>query len=167
MSQENVEIVRRALDAWNAGDMDEVRAAYDADVILRTPEGWPEPGPYVGREAVMCQFEQNRQTWTLKDGSYGDVFEPITDFLPVADRVIVRMIWHGAGPGADAKIEFTHVFTMRKGRVFHQEFFWSHDDAPKPPGCRSRREVALRTKAAKPLCMESGQMTWASTRAVG
>ena len=58
MSQENVEIVRAAFEAWNAGDMDALRELYDPDVIVRTPEGWPEPGPFVGREAVMRQFEQ-------------------------------------------------------------------------------------------------------------
>ena len=57
MSQENVEIVRAAFEAWNAGDMDAFRDVYDPDAILRIPEGWPEPGPYVVREAVMRELE--------------------------------------------------------------------------------------------------------------
>ena len=48
MSQENVEIVRRGFEAWNAGDMDALRELYDPGIIWRRPEGWPEPGPYVG-----------------------------------------------------------------------------------------------------------------------
>ncbi len=48
MSQENVEIVRRAFEAWNAWDMGAFRELYDAEVILRTPKGWPEPGPFAG-----------------------------------------------------------------------------------------------------------------------
>ena len=52
MSQENVEIVRRLYEAWNAGDMDALRESYNPGIILRTLEGWPEPGPFVGREAV-------------------------------------------------------------------------------------------------------------------
>jgi ketosteroid isomerase-like protein len=58
MSQENVEIVRASFEAWNAGDMDAFRELYDPDVILRMDANWPEPGPYVGREAVMREFEQ-------------------------------------------------------------------------------------------------------------
>ena len=42
MSQENVEIVRAGLEAWNAGDMDAVRNACDPEIIMRGPEGWPE-----------------------------------------------------------------------------------------------------------------------------
>jgi len=57
-----VEIVRAGLEAWNAGDMDALRETYDPGTIFRTPEGWPEPGPYVGREAVMRQLEQLRET---------------------------------------------------------------------------------------------------------
>jgi hypothetical protein len=43
--------------------MDAYREAYDPDVIMRSPDGWPEPGPFVGRKAVMRQFEQLRETW--------------------------------------------------------------------------------------------------------
>ena len=63
MSQENVEIVKATFDAWNAGDMEAVRELYDSDVYMRPPQGWPEPGPFVGREAVIRQFEQNRETF--------------------------------------------------------------------------------------------------------
>ena len=63
MSQENVEVVRATFEAWNAGDMDAFRELHDPDVIMRTAGGWPEPGPFVGREAVMRQFEQLRETW--------------------------------------------------------------------------------------------------------
>jgi triphosphoribosyl-dephospho-CoA synthetase len=34
MSQENVEIVRAAFEAWNAGNMDAVRELHDPDVIV-------------------------------------------------------------------------------------------------------------------------------------
>jgi ketosteroid isomerase-like protein len=63
MSQENVEIAKAFFEAWNAGDMDAIREAYDPEVIFRTDEGWPEPGPFVGVEAVMRWLRQMRETW--------------------------------------------------------------------------------------------------------
>jgi ketosteroid isomerase-like protein len=63
MSHENVEIVRAAFEAWNAGDMDGFFGTYDPDVMWRTAEGWPEQGPFVGREAVMRFVGQLRDTW--------------------------------------------------------------------------------------------------------
>ena len=35
MSQENVEVIRRAFEAWNAGDMDTFRELCDPGVIWR------------------------------------------------------------------------------------------------------------------------------------
>jgi hypothetical protein len=54
MSQENVEVVQAALAAWNAGEMDALRELYDPGAIVRAPEGWPEPGPFVGRGTRSC-----------------------------------------------------------------------------------------------------------------
>jgi ketosteroid isomerase-like protein len=85
MSQENVEIVRRGFEDWNTGAMDAIRELYDPSIIWRAPEGWPEPGPYVGREAVMRQLEQLRETWDA------DSFELIS-LTDVGDRVAVRFI---------------------------------------------------------------------------
>jgi hypothetical protein len=42
--------------------MEALRELYHADAILRMPDGWPEPGPYVGREAVLRQLQQMRET---------------------------------------------------------------------------------------------------------
>jgi ketosteroid isomerase-like protein len=123
MSQENVEIAKAAFEAWNAGDMDAFRELLAPDVVMRLPEGWPEPGPYAGREAVMRQVEQQRETWDA------DAFELITDFIGAADRVVVRFIWRGAGHGPELNLEATGVYTVRKGKVLAIEHFWDHAEA--------------------------------------
>src|SRR2546422_5882100 len=111
MSQKNVDVVRAGVVAWNAGDMDALRELYDPDIVLRMPEGWPEPGPYVGREAVMRQWEQQRETWDA------DAVVPISDFIDAADRVVVRYSWRGAGHGPEADLKLTTVNTVRKGKI--------------------------------------------------
>ena len=128
MSQENVEVVRAAYDAWNAGDMDAFRELYDPEIIVRPPERWPEPGPFVGRDAVMRQFERLRETWDA------DALEPISDFIDAGDRVVVRVILHGAGFGPEMNLECTIVYTVRERRVFYIEYFWNHDDALEATG---------------------------------
>ena len=123
MSQENVEVVKAFFDAWNAGDMDALRETYDPDIIVRMPEGWPEPGPYVGRDAVMRQWEQQRETWEA------DALELISDFIDAGDRVAVRVIWRGTGRGPESNIELTTVQTVRKGRTLAIDHFWDHAEA--------------------------------------
>jgi ketosteroid isomerase-like protein len=123
MSQENVEVVRASFEAWNAGNMEALRKLHDPKVTMRMPEGWPEPGPFVGQDAVMRQWEQMRDTWDADD------FELISDFIDVGDRVAVRFIWRGAGHGPGANIEATGVFTVRSGRLFRMKHFWDHAEA--------------------------------------
>ena len=129
MSQENVKVLQAVFAAWNARDMNSVGERYDPEVIMRTPEGWPEPGPYVGSESVLRQLEQNRETF-----DYNDRLDPITDFLQAGDRVVVRFIWRGAGTGPDSNVEVTTIVTVRKGRIFAQEFFWDHAEALEAAG---------------------------------
>ena len=128
MSQENVEIVRAFIAAWNAGNMDAIREMYDPNVMMRFAEGWPEPGPFVGRNEVMRQLEQMRETWDA------DAIELTGDFIHAGDRVAVRQVWRGAGHGPEAMIAATGVTTHRKGRITAVEFFWDHAEALKAVG---------------------------------
>jgi ketosteroid isomerase-like protein len=128
MSRENVEVVRRAFDAWNAEDADAFRELYDPDVVVRTVPDWPEPGPYLGREAAMRFHEQLRDTWDV------NALMPVGDFLDAGDRIAVRYVWSGAGHGPEMNMELTLVFTLREGRILYQEFFWDHDEALQAAG---------------------------------
>ena len=123
MSQENVEIMRATFEAWNAGNMDALRELYDPDVILRMPKDFPEAGPFVGREAVLRHWEQQREAFDA------DIVEPISDFIDTADHVLVRLVWRGTGHGPESNMEVTQVITVRKGRVFLLEHFWNHAEA--------------------------------------
>ena len=123
MSQENVEIVKAAFEAWNAGDMDAFRELLHPDVTLWLMEDFPEPGPHVGLEAVMRQWKQQREAFDA------DTADPISDFIDIADHVLVRFVWRGRGLGPDSDMEVTQVITVRKGKVFLLEHFWDHAEA--------------------------------------
>jgi ketosteroid isomerase-like protein len=128
MSQENVEIIKAGIDAWNAGDMDRFRDMYDPNVVLHTVPDWPEPGPYVGRDAVMRLFNQVGETWE------SDAVEPLGELIEVADHVLVRHTYRGGGRGADWNIQQTIIFTLRKGRIIIQEYFWDQAETLKAVG---------------------------------
>ena len=123
MSQENVEIVKATLEAWNTGDMEALRELYDPNAIVRMPDDWPEPGPFMGRDAVMRQVKQLRDTWDA------DTLELISDFIDVGDRVAVRYVWRAAGRGPESNIRSTHVLTVRKGKIVGVEVIWDHAEA--------------------------------------
>jgi ketosteroid isomerase-like protein len=123
VSQENVEVVRRAAEAYTAGDVDAWGEILAPNAILLPVEGWPEPGPFAGQEAVVRQFQLQREAWDA------DALELISDFIDAADRVVVRVIWRGRGHGPESSFEVTGVFTVRKGRILIIEFFWDHAEA--------------------------------------
>jgi ketosteroid isomerase-like protein len=122
MSQQDVEVMRAVFAAWNAGDMDAFRELHDPDVIGRMPEGWPEPS-FVGREALMRQFEQLRETFDATS------VRPISDFIDAGDRVVVRVAYHGEGHGPEMNFEMTQVITVRNGKILYREYFWDHAEA--------------------------------------
>jgi ketosteroid isomerase-like protein len=128
MSQENVKIVRASFEAWNAGDMDALRELYASDVVLQPADGWHEPRPYVGRDAVMQLVARVRETWDSYDAA-----EPIS-FVDAGDRVVMRYIWRGRGHGPVMNLEQTVVYTLRKSTVVHQEYFWDHSAALEAAG---------------------------------
>jgi ketosteroid isomerase-like protein len=128
MSKQNVEIVRNMLAAFNAEDVDAFRAVFDRHVIMRMAEGWPEPGPFMGREAVMREIDQLRDTWDA------DALRPIGDFVDHGDRVLVRLIWRGVGRGPQSDMEFSGVYTLRNGSVIAIDQFWDHSEALKAVG---------------------------------
>lgn len=128
MSEENVEVLRAATQAWNAADMDAFRELHDPDVILRPDKEWPEPGPYMGREAVMRFYERVRETWDA------DTLEEVGDFPHAADRVVGRWVWHGQGHGPESKMELTAIYTVRNGKVREVEFFFDHAEALEAAG---------------------------------
>jgi uncharacterized protein len=128
MSEENVKVIRRGIEAWNAGDMERLRELYDPDAIARAPPGWPEPGPFVGRDAVIQQFRQ------VRDAFDNDSLEFVSDFLDAGDRVLVRVAWKGAGHGPAMDMEWTIVYTVRRGLIFGLEYFWDHSEALEAAG---------------------------------
>jgi ketosteroid isomerase-like protein len=101
VSHENVEIVRAGFEAWNAGDMDAYRELLHPEVTMRAPPRWPEPGPFVGRDAVLRQCIRLRDAWD------SDTAKPTADFIDLGDRVVTRMIFHSQGQGPEMNMEIS------------------------------------------------------------
>jgi hypothetical protein len=55
MSQENVEVVRGQFEAWNAGNLDQWAEAWDREVVVVAPEGWPDGKVNRGLDACRRQ----------------------------------------------------------------------------------------------------------------
>ena len=60
----------------------------------------------------MRYFEQLRETWDT------DTLEATSDLIEAGERIVVRQLWRGEGQGPGMSLEFTAVYTLRKGMLF-------------------------------------------------
>jgi ketosteroid isomerase-like protein len=130
MSQENLEIVRQALEKWNRGDLDAFVEMLDDDVVLRMAEGWPER-VYFGKAAARSFIDG----WVETVGGYDTVVEEAIDAGAV---VVVRQRVHlsGVQSGIEGDQRSTSIATLREGKVVMLEFFWDHQEALEAAGLR-------------------------------
>ena len=101
MSQENVEVVRAGFEAWNAGDMEALRELLDSGVVLRMPQGWPEPGPLMIRLELIVGNAPVR------------LIVPLTEKLIVSDPLLLPAT-HSPAVTPDAVLLFAAVIASRK-----------------------------------------------------
>ncbi len=96
MSQENVEIVRRVMDAVNRGDPAGLDY-YDPDVEVQDYPGLPDAEWHQGREGVIA--------WLVRlYEAFGEFRLDTTDTLEAGDRVLID--WHASGAGRRSECRF-------------------------------------------------------------
>lgn len=129
MSQENVEIVLEAFRHAEANEVEGIAALMHPEVRATAVRGWPEPGPFVGRDAVLAEiprlleWEENR----------------FTDINVVADErdwVVVEYRWEarGAASGIETHFDVAVAMRVRDARIIEWHNRWSRDEALEAAG---------------------------------
>ena len=123
MSDANLERVRSLVQAFEEGDRS-VIDYFTPDAVMYAPDGWPEPGPLVGREEVIGQFARLGEDWK----SHAMTIEQAETRPGV---VIVRLLWRGQGAASEIALdmELSGAYFFRDGLVHELAFFWSWDEA--------------------------------------
>jgi hypothetical protein len=129
VSQENVALVRRAIDAFRRGDWDALAPMMDPDILIRTDPSWPEQRAY-GPEAAIVLFRGIRESWG-GDVSYQEI-------LDLGDRVLTRERWNVSGQlsGVPGALESSAIVTSREGLIILIEYFLDHKQALKAVGLK-------------------------------
>jgi|RhiMetdeSRZDD1v2_1073273.scaffolds.fasta_scaffold891071_3 ketosteroid isomerase-like protein len=111
MSQENVEIVRRSIEAYNRGDLDAVfkDAAPDFEYDLSRAVG-PWRGVY-GRDGALSQIREIVESWEWVRVEQHELIE-------VGEHVVVPWTLRGAGrDGIEVEARSTWLCTIRDGLI--------------------------------------------------
>ena len=126
MSQENVELVKAAIEAYIAGDRDALLDFYTEDV-----EGYPDVSRFPEAKPFRGREEYRRFLAEIEEGWEGGASAVIREVFAVGDRVVARMDWGGRGrtSGIDLRSNLTSIMTVRDGKVAKIEWFFDHAQA--------------------------------------
>jgi ketosteroid isomerase-like protein len=130
MSQEQVNELRRALDAFNRRDKAAFLALCQPDIENVPPRDWPESEITEGREAVWDFLVTNTDPWEDSPLEYAELIDPGNDVLAAEIQGEMR----GTASGADVHWRFWQVATFREGKVDHLRWFSDRAEALEAAG---------------------------------
>ena len=130
MSEENMEIYRRALDAFNRRDRAAWMASCDPEVENVPPRDWPESDPIRGSEAVWDFFVENQEPWEESPYEYLELIEAGNDKIVTHVRAQMR----GKASGVEVAWSMWNVVTFRNGKALRFDWFADRADALEAAG---------------------------------
>lgn len=122
---QNVEVVRRAVEAFQRGNLEGVVAAAREDFEIFLPRNLPNSGRYLGRDGYFTWLGQWLEAWD-------DFTVEIADMHPVGERHVVasmRQSGLGKGSGIPVEMEIAYMWEVRDGRLAAMHLYPSHDEA--------------------------------------
>jgi ketosteroid isomerase-like protein len=130
MSQENVDIVMEAFRRFEDFDIERAGELWHRDALLTGPEGWPEPGPFEGREAIMGQFQRLSSDWERNRISNETVI------LERGDWVAFTFRWEteGGKSGAATAVDTAGAIRIKDGKIAEGHFRWTPEAALEAAG---------------------------------
>jgi ketosteroid isomerase-like protein len=131
VARDNVEIVLRASDLFNAGDIEGFLELCAPDLEYRDLPELPGSGVFIGHDAM-------RGWWAQVYDAFEDVHFEADDIIDAGACVLV--VTHGRGrgksSGAPVEMHFTNVWTLRDGTVVSIVSHADHDEALEAAGLR-------------------------------
>jgi ketosteroid isomerase-like protein len=127
MSEENVEVVRKAIayEYYGVGDRPEAEAIFDPDVVLNPADEGPSHGP--------DEMRYDLERWASAFEEFRVTFEEVID---AGDQVVVVAHHQGRGRGSGIEVDarFYEVYTVREGKVSRVDEYTEREEALEAAG---------------------------------
>jgi ketosteroid isomerase-like protein len=125
MSDENVGVVRRLVEAFNRGDVDTVVAAFTVDCRIEEPPQMPDSpaGGYQGPDGI--------REWMGNLRDVGGISFELRTATPSGDALLCEVGSRGQGRASDVPMDWTTfaVFDLRDGKVARVRVFLDRHEA--------------------------------------
>lgn len=111
MSEENVEIVRAAIDAYNRGD-------FDAVLRLTDPEGELDWSRAVGPLHGVFRLDQLRRFWQQLEELWESIRIELDEGIDAGEHIVATQTAHQQGrDGIELRARITQVWTTRNSKI--------------------------------------------------
>ena len=123
MSEANVELVKRMLALFHAGNGEGALACFSEDVVAEAP-GRPDVTGGLGREALGKLIGGWVSAWE-------DWREEIDEVRDLGDRVMVVSTQRGRGKGTGIEVAYQYaaLYTIRGGEISEMGLYGGPDEA--------------------------------------
>jgi len=125
MSQENVEIVQSAFEAWDRGDREAILEVCDEDIVVVQAAELPGvPALQTGHSGVLEAFE-------LWPGYWDDFRIEILRTFDLGQHVVVTTDQSGRSKdsGIEVTAQFSFLFTLSDGKITEWRIFLRESEA--------------------------------------
>ena len=132
MSEDQVDLIRRGYDAWNAGDRSWVLDHMTDDIVWVSPPEDPDASVYRGYPGVQLYWEKWRE-------EVGDLRLEPQRMIDGGDSVlaVVRRTGRGRSSGIDVSDEVIQVFDFEGERCYRMREYYdlqqARDSLPPAP----------------------------------
>jgi ketosteroid isomerase-like protein len=128
----SLDTCKRALELWNAYDVDGLVALYapEAEMSFVHYAPWVEEELHHGHDEVRAVL----QGWL---DSWDDHVQGVDEFIEVGDENVVWFTWQegrGTESGAPMRVEWTQVVTVRDGLIQRVEHYSDRQEALRAAG---------------------------------
>jgi ketosteroid isomerase-like protein len=129
MSQENVDFIRRAWEAYESGDFSAAWAPFSPDLVTYIAPPLPVAGTYHGPEGLL----QSLLDWAE---GFDELVVTAEEFIDAGDQVVVRTRQksRGAGSGVPVEADIYFVFTVSAGKTVRADVFNERSEALEAAG---------------------------------
>jgi ketosteroid isomerase-like protein len=135
MSQENLETLQRAQEAWNAEDLDGWLAELDPEAEWHTAL----EQALEGRGSTYRGHDGLRKAWDeYRSEAWGGLMNQIQEIRDLGKLVLIlgHLDVAGRTTGIESNQEFGQLVTFRDGKILRSEDFLSHAEALEAAGLR-------------------------------
>ncbi|MEQ4519132.1 nuclear transport factor 2 family protein [Pseudarthrobacter sp. B907] len=117
-STENIELVRRGYEAFNAGDMATLNELFAEDAVWYVAGSGVLSGTKQGRDAVLAYFGE------LGARTQGDFQARVQDIVGGEDHTVAIQQTHGTNNGKTLDMSTVITFVVRDGKIAEgREYF--------------------------------------------